>query len=144
MFNNKVSLRGRYDKPKKFDLTVHFYIPDALISNSIAFIQATPPRSSSTNIVFRVSKELYPSAPTIRGDFTGWRDMKMHEKGNMYVFSTNIPGGVYRYQIRYFYVPHNDCSVVNRQLSANEDSMSVICIVGRKKLKINRIRKHNL
>lgn len=144
MINNKVSVRGKFNKPKKFDLTVHFYMPDGLITNGIAFVQATPPLSTSSNITFRVSKKLYSHAPTIRGDFTSWCEVKMYEKGDMYIFTTNIPGGIYRYQIRYYYVPHNDCSVVNRQLSAHEDSMSIIRIAGRNSRKAISNHKRNL
>jgi len=122
--NNKAKFSGRFRRLKKFDISINFMLPT---EETIRYVEASPPIIDNTNVTIRLPKAIYQSPPYIRGDFTGWKELPMKESNNFYIFKTNMPPGAYRYQV-YYHIPHSDNSVIKRQFSHFEDSMSIIYV----------------
>lgn len=124
--DNAVRVRETLNDNGHYDISIEFALYD---NSTVSHVKATPPEvENGSNIIIRASKELYDEPPTIRGDFTGWSEVKMRDGGDCYIFVTNIQRGRYYYQIRYCAEHTADDSVPERQIIIGEESASVMTV----------------
>lgn len=59
-----------------------------------------PPVRVSAGTTFRVPAALYPTAPSIAGDFTGWKPVVMQREGEFWATTLPVARGSHRYAFR--------------------------------------------
>ncbi len=121
---NSLVLQDPYSHSRKFDVLVHFALPQGF-ENALP---ASPPLIEGNKVTFRVPVALYPVTPAIQGDFTSWHSLPMIKKGEFYEYTTQLGNGTYHYQVRYFSMPQADVSINQRIYNSRHESMSILKI----------------
>jgi hypothetical protein len=121
---NSVVYNWIFNGAQIFDISVDF----TMDGGEFKAFPASAPVVIGNQVQFRIPKSMFFQPPSVRGDFSLWRDLPMTEEGDFYIYNIKLPPGIYRYQFRYGFLVTADPSVPEREYNNFGESYSVIKI----------------